>query len=246
VFWPGTRWLALALVASLQISSDLFLRIRLFGPVTYLGLLAFVRSSEWLGLARRLGISPTAALAPDSEARPGEWVRRRDRVVTLEAAVKERSNEDWLCELAADGDCQAAARRSPTSAPICCGPPTTRCTGRPAGFRSAPADLDQLAEGCAQEAVLAILKRLGTCRGESRFTTPGRPGSRPADYFTGQPGTQDWLPVPDAARRSFPPVDVILRQRVVRQRGPSSRPRVPPSRGCPAAPRRSGLPTTSA
>ena len=46
---------------------------------------------------------------------------------------------------------------------------------------------------------------------------PGGPGTRPADYFTGQSGTQDWFPVPDAARRSFPPVDVILRQRVVRR-----------------------------
>jgi plastocyanin len=49
---------------------------------------------------------------------------------------------------------------------------------------------------------------------------PGGPGARPADYFTGQPGTQDWLPVPEAARRSFPAVDAIVRQRVVRHRGP--------------------------
>jgi plastocyanin len=49
---------------------------------------------------------------------------------------------------------------------------------------------------------------------------PAGPGTRPADYFTGQPGAQDWLPVPDAARRSFPAVDVIVRQRVVRHAGP--------------------------
>ena len=49
---------------------------------------------------------------------------------------------------------------------------------------------------------------------------PAGPGTRPADYFAGQPGAEDWLPVPDAARRSFPAVDVIVRQRVVRHPGP--------------------------
>jgi len=51
--------------------SDNNMGIRLFGPVMYLGLLAFVRPSEWLGLARHLGVRPTGALAPDSEGRPG-------------------------------------------------------------------------------------------------------------------------------------------------------------------------------
>ena len=45
---------------------------------------------------------------------------------------------------------------------------------------------------------------------------PSGPGARPVDYFTGQPGTQDWLPVPDAARRSFPAVEAIVRHRVIR------------------------------
>jgi hypothetical protein len=49
---------------------------------------------------------------------------------------------------------------------------------------------------------------------------PAGPGARPVDYFVGQPGTQDWLPVPDAARRSFPAVEAILRQRVVRHTAP--------------------------
>jgi len=71
VFWRRTRWLALALISSLQLGIDLFMGIRLFGPVMYLGLLAFVRPSEWLGLARHLGVRPTGALAPDSEGRPG-------------------------------------------------------------------------------------------------------------------------------------------------------------------------------
>jgi len=49
---------------------------------------------------------------------------------------------------------------------------------------------------------------------------PAGPGTRPVDYFTGQPGTQDWLPVPDAARRSFPAVEAIVRRRAVRHTGP--------------------------
>jgi hypothetical protein len=40
------------------------------------------------------------------------------------------------------------------------------------------------------------------------------------DYFAGRPETHDWLPVPNGARRSFPAVDIILRQRVVRHPGP--------------------------
>ena len=49
---------------------------------------------------------------------------------------------------------------------------------------------------------------------------PAGPGARPADYFRGQPGTGDWLPVPAAAWRSFPAVEAILRRRVVRHAGP--------------------------
>jgi len=41
---------------------------------------------------------------------------------------------------------------------------------RRAGHRAA-ADLDQMAEDCAQESLLAILARLDSFRGESRFTT---------------------------------------------------------------------------
>ena len=72
VFWAPTRWLALGLVASLQVGIDLFMGIRLFGPVMYLGLLSFVRPSEWLGLARHLGVGRAAerALAPESGGAP--------------------------------------------------------------------------------------------------------------------------------------------------------------------------------
>jgi hypothetical protein len=51
---------------------------------------------------------------------------------------------------------------------------------------------------------------------------PGGPGICAADYCVGQAGAQDWLPVPEAARQSFPAVDVILRQRVVRHGDTSS------------------------
>jgi plastocyanin len=44
---------------------------------------------------------------------------------------------------------------------------------------------------------------------------PSGPGTLPFDYFTGRVGSADWLPVPEAARRSFPPIGAILRQRVI-------------------------------
>jgi plastocyanin len=42
------------------------------------------------------------------------------------------------------------------------------------------------------------------------------PGSRAFDYFRGQPGTSAWLPVPPAARKTFPGAAQILEQRIVR------------------------------
>ena len=42
------------------------------------------------------------------------------------------------------------------------------------------------------------------------------PGALAFDYFTGRSGAADWLPVPDAARRAFPPIQRILRDRIVR------------------------------
>jgi plastocyanin len=41
------------------------------------------------------------------------------------------------------------------------------------------------------------------------------PGALPWDYFKGKTGTGDWLDVPAAARRAFPGVERILRERVV-------------------------------
>jgi len=84
--------------------------------------------------------------------------------------VTERSNEDWLRELEADGDRQAAALADLRAYLLRAARfALYRRAGRLA--HRATADLDQLAEDCAQEALLAILARLGTFRGESRFTT---------------------------------------------------------------------------
>jgi plastocyanin len=47
---------------------------------------------------------------------------------------------------------------------------------------------------------------------------PAGPGTLPFDYFTGRAGTSAWLPVPPAARRAFPDVAAIVRDRVVRRR----------------------------
>ena len=43
---------------------------------------------------------------------------------------------------------------------------------------------------------------------------PGGPGSLGFDYFKAQ--GKDWTPVPEAARRAFPPVEEIMRERAVR------------------------------
>ena len=52
---------------------------------------------------------------------------------------------------------------------------------------------------------------------------PSGPGTLPFDYFNGRPGTDEWKPVPDAARKTFPAVERIVERRVVRRtdgRGP--------------------------
>ncbi len=46
---------------------------------------------------------------------------------------------------------------------------------------------------------------------------PAGPGALPFDYFAGRPGTEGWKPVPAAARRAFPSVERILREKVVRR-----------------------------
>jgi plastocyanin len=46
---------------------------------------------------------------------------------------------------------------------------------------------------------------------------PAGPGALPFDYFVGRPETAGWLPVPDAAQAAFPPVEEIMRLKVVRR-----------------------------
>ncbi len=44
---------------------------------------------------------------------------------------------------------------------------------------------------------------------------PSGPGALPFDYFAGRADARDWLPVPPAARRSFPTVAEIVARRTV-------------------------------
>jgi plastocyanin len=46
---------------------------------------------------------------------------------------------------------------------------------------------------------------------------PGRgPGTRSFEWFAGRPEGADWRPVPVAARKAFPPVEQIVREKIVR------------------------------
>jgi plastocyanin len=45
---------------------------------------------------------------------------------------------------------------------------------------------------------------------------PVGPGTLPFDYFDGDPAARDWRPVPKAARAAFPPIELVMNERVVR------------------------------
>lgn len=45
---------------------------------------------------------------------------------------------------------------------------------------------------------------------------PTGPGSLPFDYFVGDPAKAGWRSVPEAARKAFPAVDRVIRERIVR------------------------------
>jgi plastocyanin len=49
---------------------------------------------------------------------------------------------------------------------------------------------------------------------------PSGPGTLAFDYFEGQPGAAEWKPVPDAAQKTFPPIERIMHDRVVRRTQP--------------------------
>ncbi len=46
----------------------------------------------------------------------------------------------------------------------------------------------------------------------------GGPGALPFDYFRGRPEAREWKPVPEAAQKVLPPVDLILERHVVDRR----------------------------
>jgi RNA polymerase sigma-70 factor, ECF subfamily len=82
-----------------------------------------------------------------------------------------RSNEEWLRALTGDGDDQAVALQDLRER-ILRGLLAYLKTHPPADLAHRTwADLAQLGQDCAQDAMLTILMKLDTFRGESRFTT---------------------------------------------------------------------------
>jgi plastocyanin len=45
---------------------------------------------------------------------------------------------------------------------------------------------------------------------------PAGPGTLPFDYFEGDPAARDWRPVPKAAQATFPAIEAIMSERIVR------------------------------
>jgi len=83
---------------------------------------------------------------------------------------KPRTNEAWIEELKSPGDLQQAAIEDLRMILVRAAAYTF---GRNLGDLEAfgPGQIEQLAEDCAQEALLAILNNLAKFRGESKFTT---------------------------------------------------------------------------
>jgi RNA polymerase sigma-70 factor (ECF subfamily) len=84
--------------------------------------------------------------------------------------VTTRSNAEWLAALRASGAEQAAAITELRSFVLRAALYALR-RGRGHLGLMAPSEIDQLAEDCTQDAMLAILQHLDQFRGESRFTT---------------------------------------------------------------------------
>jgi RNA polymerase sigma-70 factor (ECF subfamily) len=81
-----------------------------------------------------------------------------------------RSNAEWLSALRSSGDAQAAALAELRVLVLRAALYTLRRSRGDLGLMS-PAEIGQLAEDCAQEALLAVMQGLDRFRGESRFTT---------------------------------------------------------------------------
>ncbi len=91
-------------------------------------------------------------------------------IVAGAQAMRARTNEEWLRDLESSGEAQAAAiadlRDYLLRAALYS---LSRSHGDLA--HRAPAEIEQLAEDCAQDALLAILKHVHEFRGDSQFTT---------------------------------------------------------------------------
>ena len=84
--------------------------------------------------------------------------------------LKPRTNSEWVRELSAGGETQAAALEELRAYLLRAARyALARAHGRLT--RASAFDLDQLAQDCAQNALIAILDRLADFRGDSRFTT---------------------------------------------------------------------------
>lgn len=82
--------------------------------------------------------------------------------------MKPRSNEEWLAVLSTGGQPQADAIADLRAYLL----RAARYTlARQPALALSAGDIDQLAEDCAQEALMAVLKHLGEFRRESQFTT---------------------------------------------------------------------------
>ncbi len=84
--------------------------------------------------------------------------------------MRARSNEEWLRDLEASGEDQAAAIEDLRLYLLRAALYSLNQSSRGLAYRT-PGEIEQLAEDCAQDALMAILKQLPGFRGDSRFTT---------------------------------------------------------------------------
>jgi len=85
-----------------------------------------------------------------------------------DGGVSPRTNAEWLRDLTASGDVQTVALKELRAYLVRAARFALR---RSRLGQDRPGGIEQLAEDCAQDALLAVLKRLDDFRGESRFTT---------------------------------------------------------------------------
>ena len=103
------------------------------------------------------------SVAPDDR-----WERRSQGAAGW-TEVRVRTNSEWVRELRAGGEEQAAALGALRAYLVRAA--RYGLHRRRGQLAHNSFDLDQLAEDCAQDALLAILRRLTDFRGDSRFTT---------------------------------------------------------------------------